>query len=81
MGEEGEIETDVIDKRSSFRNRSASYIRVQMPEELDESELIDHKVNVKLSKMSYLRSCISEESIERLKHRNFRFIPRSEVSY
>ena len=66
LGEEGEIETDVIDKRSSFRNRSASYIRVQMPEELDESELIDHKVNRKLSKMSYLRSCISEESIERL---------------
>lgn len=60
------IETDVIDKRSSFRNRSASYIRVQMPEELDESELIEHKVNRKLSKMSYLRSCISEDSIKRL---------------
>lgn len=51
---------------NTFRNRSESYIRVQMPDELDETGLIDHKIDRKLSKMSYLRTCISEESITKL---------------
>ena len=29
---------------NTFRNRSESYIRVQMPDELDETGLIDHKI-------------------------------------
>ena len=63
-GEVSNIELEDTVRIGSSRNDS--YIRVQMPDELDETELIEHKVNRKLSKMSYLRSCISEESIEKL---------------
>ena len=64
---EGEVPTiELEDTVRIGSSRNDSYIRVQMPNELDETELIEHKVNRKLSKMSYLRSCISEESIEKV---------------
>ncbi len=53
-------------KRSSFRNRTESYIRVQMPDELPETQFTDHKIDRRLSKMRYLKTCIKTETIHQL---------------
>ena len=53
-------------KRSSFRNRTESYIRVQMPDELPETQFTEHKIDRRLSKMRYLKTCIKTETIHQL---------------
>ena len=59
--------TEPLDfKRNSFRNRTESYIRVQMPDELPETQLSEHKIDRRLSKMRYLKTCIKTETIQQL---------------
>ena len=62
-----EKDTEPFDfKRNSFRNRTESYIRVQMPDELPETQLSEHKIDRRLSKMRYLKTCIKTETIQQL---------------